>query len=291
MRIADLAAAAAVIVAVAACGDAAVSTSAAPAPTSTTAAPTSTAGAPAAGGEIVIYQEQTECCYIEGQISFARISGPDGMLLERGFTLLGLAQPLAKAQVPAGTYTVETWQQPCPGSCPALDAEGQPLGPLDGPADRCEGEVTLEPGETVRITSRFAPGQGCELVPGPSAAAATVPEALAFRRPAPSCGTDFSLADAAAEPEAATRPSPPRRCLLEAYEAGDAAELEAYEPNEHPEGIDRVYYLLGPDGVERIFTRGPEFAGWQHQRCAGLEPADPPAEFTLVGCGAPEPAG
>jgi len=114
-------------------------------------------------GTLVVTQDQIDCCYTEGQISFIRVTG-NGESVERWVGPGGTRKVIAQLDLPAGGYTVESWQRPCSGSCPRLDEEGSPIegtGALDPPADGCSGTVEVSAGETLDVLVQFAPGQGC----------------------------------------------------------------------------------------------------------------------------------
>lgn len=116
-------------------------------------------------GTLIVTQDQIDCCYTEGQISFIRVTG-NGESAERWVGPGGTRKVIARLDVPAGAYTVESWQRPCSGSCPRLDEEGSPIegsGVLDPPADRCTGTVEVSAGETLDVLVEFAPGQGCTI--------------------------------------------------------------------------------------------------------------------------------
>lgn len=114
---------------------------------------------------LVVTQDQTDCCYVEGQISFVRVTG-GGVSVERWVGPGGTRKVIAQLDIAAGRYAVESWQRPCSASCPRLDDEGSPIegsGFLDPPADECTGIVDVSTGETLDVLVEFAPGQGCTI--------------------------------------------------------------------------------------------------------------------------------
>ena len=196
--------------------------------TPTTTTPTTVASTKTA--TIRITQDQTDCCYTEGQISFLRLSNNQGVQLDRGYAPLAMNAVLAQLAVEPGTYTLESWQRPCVASCPDLDQQGQPVddSALDpGRADECSIDVTATEGGTSNVLISWAPGAGCETSLPEKQPPSDVPDEVALREPYPTCGTDRGLEDLALMQSSEPLPNSKRRCFLEAQMNGQrAAERE-----------------------------------------------------------------
>jgi hypothetical protein len=89
--------------------------------------------------------------YIEGAVWFVRIEGADGKLIFARRVEPGEKQSVS-ATVPTGEYTLVSYQRPCEANCDAG---------LDPPTDRCETQLSLRPGDAVRMTVHLQPGKGC----------------------------------------------------------------------------------------------------------------------------------
>jgi outer membrane protein assembly factor BamB len=113
------------------------------------------------GGGSLAVQQELECCYIEGSRSHLRLrTGGGRVVAEEQF---GPASPtgpvLAVTALPADTYVLESWQQPCEAACP-------PQGGLDPATDRCDLTFELASGEELEALVEVTPGEGCTIVVG-----------------------------------------------------------------------------------------------------------------------------
>jgi len=91
-----------------------------------------------------VFQEQLECCYIEGQVSYLSIDGTEQEFRPKT-TEVSL---LVEMEVRVGEIDLESWQRPCSGNCDSLDP----------PANQCATTVEAGAGQTVRILISFSPG-------------------------------------------------------------------------------------------------------------------------------------
>jgi hypothetical protein len=94
--------------------------------------------------------------YIEGAVWFTRIERSDGSVAATARVAPGEAQTFSRTLEP-GTYTLDTFQRPCEGSCSAA---------LDPPTDHCATDLELEPGRTLGVTVHVTPGSDCEITTG-----------------------------------------------------------------------------------------------------------------------------
>jgi hypothetical protein len=232
--------------------------------TPTTTTPTTVASTKTA--TIRITQDQTDCCYTEGQISFLRLSNNQGVQLDRGYAPLAMNAVLAQLAVEPGTYTLESWQRPCVASCPDLDQQGQPVD--DSALDLIS----------------WAPGAGCETSLPEKQPPSDVPDEVALREPYPTCGTDRGLEDLALMQSSEPLPNSKRRCFLEAQMNGQRAELESYEPNENLGPPHRLIYRSTGDGLVVFYQETPNSDKWLSYSCTGLEAAPTGYEFKTTGC-------
>lgn len=235
-----------------------------------TVAPTTTV----ATGRLRVTQHQTSCCYTEGQVSFLTVRDGSGVVVaHRQFEAISMIVPVFDLGLPAGTYEIESYQQPCEGNC----------GALDPPTDKCTTQVDLAAGAEVFLTAAFAPGAGCSIDRTDTPLASPVPDVFAFREPYTVCGIDFSL-----EIEG-DNPGRERICFADANKAGTTAELSAYEAGATPGSPDFLVYRANADGSVEVFlpnlgrdTDGP----WRRYTCSGLHP-DTARGFVLDGCTEP----
>lgn len=225
-----------------------------------------------------VYQEQTSCCYIEGQVSFLSVGGTE---YEIRLSRIGLV-PLLELEIPIAETEVESWQRPCEGNC----------GQLDPPANQCSITIDPEAAETIRLLVTFEPGPDpCQLTTLDDDPETTVPLAYGFRTPLPSCGEDFTMQQAMFGD--VDFESPERRCFVGAHQTGEPAELSAYEPPdpnaETDDILDLVIYRTQPDRPVEVFVNvGPDFESWLYYQCDVLSEADGPALFALEECTEPE---
>jgi hypothetical protein len=221
-----------------------------------------------------IFQEQRECCYTEGQVSFLSVGGEEHEIRLSSFGLV----PLIELEVPIEEQEVASWQRPCSGNCSSLDP----------PQNQCSITVTPTTGDTIRLLVSFEPGPDpCLITRLEGEPETTVPVDFGFRTQMPSCGEDFTMqmamfGDLSSE-------SPERRCFVEAHEGGEPAELAAYEPPDpnatSDDILDLFVYRTGPNRALEVFVNsGPDFEQWLTYRCGSLEEVDGPRLFTLEDC-------
>ncbi len=242
---------------------------------------------------IRITQDQTDCCYTEGQISFLSLSSDGGAVIDRGYAPAASTSVLAQVAVEPGTYVLESWQRPCSASCPDLDEDGQPIGDggLDaGRAEQCSIEVVVTDGERSNVLITWAPGAGCEITLPETQPSSDVPDEIALRAPYPTCGTDYGLEELAYTMASSSTvlPNEKRRCFLDAYSNGKPAELNSYEPTEDPTILRHLIYRTGGDDVEVFFEQATNWGSWSRYTCTGLEQASTGYEFETMSCSEPE---
>lgn len=105
-------------------------------------------------GRLRVIQHQTACCYDEGSISSVIVSDATGATMQtRRFQRFGDIQPVLDVDLPPGTYNIESFQQPCDGSC----------GNLDPKTDDCTTTIEIASNSTHFVTAEFAPWAGCTL--------------------------------------------------------------------------------------------------------------------------------
>jgi hypothetical protein len=112
------------------------------------------------------------------------------------------------------------------------------------------------------------------------------PEWAANRRPLPACGGERLSPDGGVDSEA-------RRCLLDAWRAGEDAELISGETTEVGNLVTR-YLRVHANGTIEVFVDATQDAygsgRWERYRCESLVPveagsgADPALVFTEEGC-------
>lgn len=111
--------------------------------------------APSRGPQVSVEIRSTDVgdgFYLEGYLPTTRVWGPDGSLLLERSRSAALDGPYTW---PAGRYRLESWVEPCVGSCQELDQ----------PTDRCDVrvEVPASPATTELVIQR-GPGAPCEVV-------------------------------------------------------------------------------------------------------------------------------
>ncbi|HEX5468861.1 MAG TPA: hypothetical protein VFW80_07420 [Gaiellaceae bacterium] len=89
--------------------------------------------------------------YAEGSRSYVRLVAPNDAV--RAEEELDPETQSIVLTVPAGPYTLESWQRPCDGNC----------GYLDPPTDRCSATLEVDAGTATRATVRLRPGEGCTI--------------------------------------------------------------------------------------------------------------------------------
>ncbi len=244
-------------------------------------APTATTASTADPTEAVtlrVFQEQRNCCYEEGQVSFLSANGVDH---EIRLSRIGLV-PLIELQVPLGSIDIESWQQPCSGNC----------GFLDPPVNQCSMAIDATSPQTVRLLVSFEPGADpCELTMLEEDPTTSVPLAFGFRSALPSCGDDFTMQMAMFDESG--HGSPERQCFVDARVAGEPAELNAYEPPdpnaETDDVLDLIVYRTRPEQAIEVFVnKGPEFEEWLTYECEKMSEIEGPGLFALDGCSEPQ---
>lgn len=241
-----------------------------------TSAPTDTA-------RLRLTQEQTDCCYMEGQVSFATIRDLWGRdVAHRAFEQMGDVFPVLDLELRPGRYRVETYQRPCSGNC----------GMLDAPTDRCSLSIDLKSGETWFLTTSFAPGRGCKTTRTETAPSPSVPDRFALREAYPSCGEDLSIwlpADADPRMLEGIGGNGIRACFVQANADGRTAEFSAYERTDDSEAEDYVVYRTNADRSVDVFrpdSGDSTNTRWSWMHCAGLTPTGADG-FALEGCAEP----
>ena len=122
------------------------------------------------------------------------------------------------------------------------------------------------------------PAQAREGEPPP---ARNVPALVGERTPLRSCGNDKLQPNG--DPSVVAN----HQCLLDAFVAGDTAELVIYgSANGDP--TEQIIRVLADADIEVFVHRGTDdTAGWMRHSCAALRPASTPQIFERVGCDQP----
>jgi len=231
-------------------------------------------------GRLRVTQVQTACCYIEGQVSYLRLTSDGDIVFERDFRTLDATQPLVSEPLPSGPYRLGSWQRPCEASCPPVpDPTGElsaNRGALGPPTDGCEAQVTVRPGHQLGVTVQFAPFRGCTVSVGKSAPTSSIPDVVALRAQYPGCGNDFGPGKLGAAP---------RRCLLSAYEQGLPAELAVFKPPNSNAPELRLYRVNADRSVE-VFTHPADGSRWLRITCGSLAETNQALEARR--CGTPK---
>lgn len=104
-----------------------------------------------------------EPVYVDGSISYLRITGPDDDVVRDGPATNGRdprgRNPLFDRRLAPGAYTIVSYQRPCQGTCDVLDP----------PADRCEAEIEVREDENSAVVAELRPGGGCRITADASA--------------------------------------------------------------------------------------------------------------------------
>lgn len=216
-------------------------------------------------GILRVTQDQTACCYTEGQVSYLTITGPSGAVItDRSFRPLASRAVLYSVLLAPASYEVVSYQRPCDGNC-------DHLGPI---RDRCTGLFEVAPGAAIAVVVRFAPTKGCTMSIDPTVES-QIPDEIALVGDRRDCGIDYFH----------TSPRPERKCFADAFSAGVAAHVVTNTP---PNYLDVVRY---DNGIITVFRNTPGLAKtstWSKQTCTGLKP-DKSDGFELKGCRAFQP--
>jgi len=99
-------------------------------------------------GTVVVTQDfdRSGGLYVEGSYSFIRLAR-DGTVVFHG----RLKGDQLRRELPAGTYTLSSYQRPCDGNC----------GYLDPPTDRCSEQLTVVAGDETHVHITVRAGEGC----------------------------------------------------------------------------------------------------------------------------------
>lgn len=256
----------------AACGDPNTASTAPTSPAEFVVPTTSTSTPPVLTGRLRVTQNQTSCCYTEGQVSFLDVVGPDGSQVDRRrFQMFGSIMPVTDLQLAPGPYEISSYQQPCDGNCDILDAA----------TNQCRVHVDIAESTAYFLTVAFATDdQTCTFTHTDTPLESPVPDEFALRSPYKDCGFDVSLQVPGG------RSGLERDCFAEANSDGTEAELTAFEAGAIAETPDFFVYRTNADRTIQVFrpnldrvTDGP----WRMYTCAGLEP-DEVLGFALTGC-------
>ncbi|MEO8693342.1 MAG: hypothetical protein ABI658_07480 [Acidimicrobiales bacterium] len=233
-------------------------------PRSTAHPPTTREVATGSTGILRVTQEQTACCYTEGQVSYLTITGPNGAVItDQSFRPLARRAVLYSVPLPPATYEVVSYQRPCDGNCDHLD----------GPRDRCSSSFDVAPGTIVAVVVRFAPAKGCTLSIDPTVES-LIPDDIALVGERRDCGIEYRTASS----------SPERKCFADAYSAGLPARVVT---NTSPNYLDVVRF---DNGIITVYRNTPGLAQtstWTVRTCTGLKPKSD--GYELKGCGTFQP--
>lgn len=105
---------------------------------------------PADAGLLRVTQRPTECCNESGQVSRLVVRDGQGRAVaNRAFISLNPLEPALELALPGGRYEIQSFQQPCTGSCDDLrDVES-----------RCRDTFDVELGQRVDLAVEFAPAR------------------------------------------------------------------------------------------------------------------------------------
>ncbi len=109
-------------------------------------AATVTAGA---GAHLVVRQLQSDCCFMEGSVSYLVVRDATGDVVTwREFVGTGIGRPAVGLDVTIdpGSYSVDSFQRPCDANC----------GFLDPPTMQCSSHVSLRSGQDYQATVRWS---------------------------------------------------------------------------------------------------------------------------------------
>jgi hypothetical protein len=93
--------------------------------------------------------ERTDLVYIEGSLSYVRVSGPD-MTTEKE---IPWKEPILIEVPRGGEYRIESWVRPCSGNCNSLDA----------PTDHCTASVVVPDGAAMSVVIGGIVGEPCTI--------------------------------------------------------------------------------------------------------------------------------
>ena len=222
-----------------------------------------------------VTQHQLACCYVEGQVSFLQLVDAAGeIVVDESFRPLDMIFPVLDQHLPAGRYTLRTWQRPCSGNC----------GSLDPPRNQCESTLALAPGTETFITSAFTPGEGCSHTQTAEPLASTIPDSFVFRETLRSCGEEFPIAGPL------RGGNPVRDCFLDAWVTGDRVEATLWARISERTVRPRYHRIL-PDRRIEVFAAplNPRNGdSWARYQCTDLTAVDDERVFVLEGCSDPE---
>src|SRR3954451_2877817 len=88
--------------------------------------------------------------YIEGSISYVKLSASDGSSTEHRLDNRGRAE---FGELAPGRYRIDSWQRPCNGNC----------GTLAGASDRCSRGVSVQAEAQLVATIILRPSHGCRI--------------------------------------------------------------------------------------------------------------------------------
>jgi hypothetical protein len=215
-------------------------------------------------GILRVTQEQTACCYTEGQVSYLTITGPNGAVItDRSFRPLASKAVLYAVPLPSAAYEVVSYQRPCSGNCDHLG----------GPKDQCSSAFDVAQGAVVAVVVRFAPAKGCTMSIDPTVES-QIPDEIALVGDRRDCGIDYRTASS----------SPERKCFADAYSAGLPAHVVT---NTSPNYLDVVRF---DNGIVTVYRKTPGLANtstWSVRTCIGLKPNK--SGYELKGCRAFQP--
>lgn len=108
--------------------------------------------------QVEVRVTQIGCCYIEGSLFFAQLSGPTSLVWQTsGRTTRTSTDSFDMAERPVtlkpGSYTISLWQRPCDGSCGYLDPE----------VARCSASFDAAAGDELVVDARFPLEKGCSV--------------------------------------------------------------------------------------------------------------------------------
>ena len=220
-----------------------------------------------------VTQHQLACCYMEGQMSYVQvINAGNEVVADVEFRALDMIQPALDEILPAGSYTLRSWQRPCAGNC----------GSLDPPRNLCETALELAPGTETFITSAFTPGMDCSHTETAEPLQSPVPDRFALREVLKPCGEEFPIMPFLGIQDR----SPARTCFLESWTRGELAEMSAYEQVSDQQ-LRQVVYRILPDTSIEVFMPPENPQGgstWTRYRCLRLEDVNDFRIFTLDAC-------
>ena len=99
----------------------------------------------------VLSEHAFEGLYVEGWVSYVKLSASDGSSTQRRLDRRGRAE---FGELAPGRYRLDSWLRTCDGYC----------GMLDSPTDRCSLSVTVEARSHSLATIILTPGHGCRIV-------------------------------------------------------------------------------------------------------------------------------